>query len=108
MDQLWTDFLMKQAPVIVVLGLFCYFMYKHFTGQQDKKDITIKEKDMLLIETIKLKDAKIDEQSKSVMELYGRAIEAQNRNSEVQEQLLEIIKDTRESVRELNSKISSK
>jgi hypothetical protein len=63
---------------------------------------------MLLIETIKLKDAKIDEQSKSVMELYGRAIEAQNRNSEVQEQLLEIIKDTRESVRELNSKISSK
>jgi hypothetical protein len=105
MDQLWSDFLMKQAPVIVVLGLFCYFMYKHFTRQADKDGTTIKEKDALLIETIRLKDDKIEEQSKSVMELYGRAIEAQNRNSEVQEQLLEIIKETRESVRELNNKI---
>jgi hypothetical protein len=116
-SDLWGDFLMKQTPVIIVLGLFCYFMYKYFVSQQTSKETTIKEKDtliistirekdLLLIETVKVKDQKIDEQNKAVMELYGKAIEAQNKNTEVCEQLLEVLKDTRNDIRHLSEKIS--
>jgi hypothetical protein len=112
---IWGDFLMKQAPVIVVLGLMLYFSYKYFTSQQAAKDLlikekdtllitTIREKDELLISTVESKDQKIDEQNKAVMSLYGKAIEAQNRNSEVCEQLLEVLKETRDEVRQLRER----
>jgi hypothetical protein len=104
-QSIWSDFLMKQAPVIVVLGLCCYFMYKYFSAQQDKKDATIKEKDALFIATITAKDEKIEEHQKSVMDLYGKAIEAQNRSTAVQEQLLEVLKETKEDVNRLSDKI---
>jgi hypothetical protein len=104
-QSLWTDFLMKQAPVIIVLGLISYFMYKYFISQQDKKDATIKEKDALFIATITAKDEKIDEHQQAVMELYGKAIEAQNRGNMVQEQLLEVLKETKDEVNKLSDKI---
>jgi hypothetical protein len=102
---LWNDFLMKQAPVIIVLGLFCYFMYKYFITQQDKKDTTIKEKDALFISTIASKDQKIEEHQTKVMELYGKAIEAQNKGNLVQEQLLEVLKETKDDINKLSDKI---
>jgi hypothetical protein len=115
---IWGDFLMKQAPVIIVLGLGIYFLYKYFVSQIKSKDeiikekdalliATIKEKDELLISTMKAKDEKIDHQTKAVMELYGRAVEAQNRNSDVCEQLLEVLKETRDEIREVKQKIAA-
>jgi F0F1-type ATP synthase membrane subunit b/b' len=44
--QIIQDFLLKQLPVIVVLGFFCYFMYKYFTGVINTKDVLIREKDV--------------------------------------------------------------
>jgi hypothetical protein len=91
---IWADFLMKQAPVIIVLGLFCYKMYTYFIAQQDRKDATIASK-----------DNKIEEHQQKVMELYGNAIEAQNKGNLVQEQLLEVLKETKEDVKHLSDKI---
>lgn len=95
---IWNDFLIKQAPVIVVLGLFCYFMYKYFIQQQNKKDETIKEKDKLLVDTIQ-------RNQDSLTELLTKSTEAINRNSSVQEQLVDLIKETRDEVNALGGKI---
>lgn len=43
MEQILLDFLLKQLPVIVVLGIFCYFMYKYFTKVIDAKDAIISD-----------------------------------------------------------------
>lgn len=45
MDKILQDFLFKQMPVIVVLGLFCFFMYKYFTKVIDDQQELIREKD---------------------------------------------------------------
>lgn len=93
---LMNDFLMKQAPVIVVLLGGMWLMYKYFTTQQDKKDLIIAAK-----------DEKLEEHQKDVRDLYGKAIEAQNRGNQVQEQLLEVLKETKEDVNELSKRIRS-
>lgn len=86
-QSIWTDFVAKQAPIVIVLAIFCYGMYKFFTGQLKARDAIIREK-----------DKNITDQNAKVMDLYGRAIEAQNRSTLISEQLLD-------SVNKLNDKI---
>ena len=93
-QSIWTDFVAKQAPVIIVLAIFCYGMYKYFIQQQNKKD-----------EIIKAKDDRIDEQQDKVMDLYGKAVESQNRGNVIQEQLLAVLKETKEEINKLSDKI---
>ena len=44
-SQIIQDFLLKQLPVIVVLGLLCFFMYKYFTGVIDSMNERLIKKD---------------------------------------------------------------
>lgn len=73
--------------MVIILAIFCYGMYKFFTAQITKKDSIIQEK-----------DKNISDQNSKVMDLYGKAIEAQNRSTLISEQLLE-------SVNRLNDKV---
>lgn len=93
-QSIWTDFVAKQAPVIIVLLVGMFGMYKYFVAQQNKKDAIISDK-----------DRKLEEQSARVMDLYGKAIESQNRGTLVQERLLEVLKDTQDDINRLNDKI---
>ena len=95
-SELWS-YLVQQVPVVVVLGVFCWFLYKLIL----KRDATIKEKDILL-----------EKDRGQMMELYGKAIEAQNkttealnRSNEIQLQLIELIKDTKDDVGNLRELI---
>ncbi len=96
---LWS-YLLQQVPVVVVLGVFCFFLYKLIL----KRDAIIKEK-----------DEQLAQDRKEVMELYGEAIksanrttEALNRTSETQVQLIELIKDVREDIMDLRELIHNK
>lgn len=96
---LWS-YLVQQVPVVVVLGVFCVFLYKLII----KRDATIKEKDGLL-----------EKDRNQMMDLYGKAIEAQNktadalnRSNEIQLQLIELIKDTKDDVSDLRDLIYNK
>lgn len=71
MEQFWFDFISKQLPVIVVLGFFCYAMYKYFIAVVEDKD-----------EKIESKDKKIEELNSKLLELTVKCIEAINRNTE--------------------------
>lgn len=93
---LWS-YLVQQVPVVVVLGIFCWFLYKLIL----KRDITIKDKDVLL-----------EQSRKEVMNLYGEAIKSQNkmtealnRGNEIQLQLIELIKDVQTDVDHLKELI---
>lgn len=86
-QSIWNDFLMKQAPTIVVLGLFCYGMYKFFTAQQDKKD-----------QLIATKDTELREQTKEVKDLYGKSIETNTKTNIILEQLLDIQKEIKSEI----------
>lgn len=88
---LWSYFA-QQAPVVAVLGLFCWFLYKLIL----KRDETIKEKDLLL-----------QQDGKDTRFLYGEAIKAQNkttealnRNNEIQLQLMELMKDVKRDIKD--------
>ena len=80
MENAWFEFLTKQAPVIIVLGLGVYAMYKYFVAEATKKDAIIA-----------LKDDHIQGQNEEVMHLYKMAIEAQTKSIQVQEQLIDLI-----------------
>ena len=89
---LWS-YLVQQVPVVVVLGVFCWFLYKLIL----KRDATIKEKDILL-----------ERDRAEMMSLYGEAIKAQNktaetlnRSNDIQLQLMELIKDVRDDIQDL-------
>ena len=94
MEVLWNDFLVKQAAVIVVLGLVVYFMYKYFVAESAKKDGIIAAKDL-----------HIEEQNKEVMLLYKMAIETQTKSIQLQEQLIDLIKEVKNDIHELHKKI---
>ena len=98
------DIMDKSLTVAILLGVL-YFLYKYHSAQQDKKDALLKEKELVFLSTIKEKDNRIDEQQKAMMELYGKAIEAQSKGNMIQEQLLDVLQRTREDVTRLSSKI---
>jgi hypothetical protein len=88
--QIWTDWLVNQSPIIVILIIVLYFGSRFFKEILAQRDLVITEK-----------DEKIENHSNKVMELYGKAIEAQTRNTEVQERLIEVIEETSKNVRDL-------
>ena len=62
--QIFYDFLIKQLPVIIVLSIFCYCMYKYFTQViKDQKD-------------------EIKDLHRQLLELTKQSIEAQNNSNE--------------------------
>jgi hypothetical protein len=91
MEQILTDFLFKQLPVIVVLGCLCYFMYKYFTKVISDMQVafskTIEEKDKM----IKDKDDEIKSLHRSVIEMTIRNNELTSRNNEVIGRLRDLI-----------------
>ena len=95
MDQIWIDLLSKQAPIILVLCLGSYGMYKYFTAQIAKAS-----------DANDAKDAIIQDQNAKVMALYGKAIEASTKATEVQEQLIDLIKETKADVKILSNQLS--
>lgn len=72
MEQFFMDFLTKQIPLVIVLGLFCLAMYKYFTAVIDKKDLAIEEK-----------DEEIKELHKEMRSLTIQCLDAFNKNSDV-------------------------
>lgn len=72
MENFWFDFLSKQLPVIVVLGIFCYGMYKYFIAVINKKDEIIEEK-----------DEEIKELHKQLLEMNAKCLQAIERNTAV-------------------------
>lgn len=86
-QSLWSDFLMKQAPVIVVLSVFCYGMYKFFTAMIAKKEAQIESKDV-----------QITAQTERCTDLYGKAIETNTKTNLLLEQLLDIQKEIKTDI----------
>lgn len=80
MDSDIRDILVKQSPIIVMLCVFLYFMYKYI---------------MLKNGIIEKKDTIIIEQQNRLMELYGDAVKSQNRLSTVIEELRKDIERNR-------------
>lgn len=78
--QIWADFLLKQLPVIVVLSIFCYCMYKYFTKTIEQKDASIKEK-----------DEEIKELHEKLLNVTKQCIEASNKNSDASNGLKDVI-----------------
>lgn len=62
----WTDVLMKQAPIVIVLCVGLYFMYKYFVAQITAKDALIASK-----------DTHIKEQNDKLIDLYADAVATQ-------------------------------
>lgn len=67
-QSIWSDFLIKQAPVIIVLAIFCYGMYKYLTRVISEKEAVIAAKDKrmeeLLEEHMNLQKQNIETYSK--------------------------------------------
>ena len=78
--QIFYDFLLKQLPVIVVLSIFCYCMYKYFTRVIEQKDRVISEKEQ-----------EIKELHECLLDVTRMSIEALNKNSEASNGLKEAI-----------------
>ena len=72
MEQFWFDFLSKQLPVIVVLGIFCYGMYKYFLAVVDKMDKKIEEQ-----------ENHIKELNEKLLDVTVKCMDAINRNTQV-------------------------
>lgn len=93
MEQFWLDFLTKQVPVVVILGIFSYAMYKYFTAVIQKKDDDfskiLDKKDVVILE----KEKEIKELHREVRELTIKCLEAFNRNTEAVHDLRETIRD---------------
>lgn len=91
MEQILTDFLFKQLPVIVVLGLLCYFMYKYFTkvinDMQTAFTKDIERKD----QTISKKDEEIKDLHKTIITMTITNNELTSKNNEVIGKLRELI-----------------
>jgi hypothetical protein len=91
MEQILTDFLFKQLPVIVVLGCLCYFMYKYFTkvisDMQTAFTTTVEAKDKLIRE----KDDEIKALHRSVIEMSIKNNELTSKNNEVIGRLRDLI-----------------
>jgi hypothetical protein len=86
-QSIWSDFLVNQAPSIVIIGVFCYGTYKYFTAQQEKKDNLIAQK-----------DSQIAAQTKEATDLYGKAIEAHTKSNMLQEQLMDLLKEIKTEI----------
>jgi Na+/H+ antiporter NhaB len=88
--QIWTDFLMNQAPVIIVVCIGIYAIYKHFTKTDAQKDLIIKEKDI-----------KLEEHYNRTTDLYAKAVEAIVIGSQINQRQIEVIEETSKNVRDL-------
>lgn len=71
METFWFDFLSKQLPVIVVLGIFCYGMYKYFIAVISKKDQIIEDK-----------DDEIKELHRQLLDLTTKCLQVIDRNTD--------------------------
>ena len=71
-------YLLQQAPVIVVLGLVCFGLYKALKARDAE---------------IRVKDTQLANERKELMELYGQAVQAQQRGNDIQLQLIAVIKE---------------
>lgn len=86
-------YLLQQAPVIVVLGVVCFGMYKAIKA----RDAVIKEK-----------DAQMATERKELMLLYGQAIAAQTKGNDIQLQLIAVIKELQLDVDKLRDAVHEK
>lgn len=71
MQSFWLEFLTKQVPVIVVLGFFCFGMYKYFIAVIEKKDVLLDNK-----------DAQIKELHEKLMAAFIKNTEAYLKNAD--------------------------
>jgi hypothetical protein len=92
------DFLFKQAPVIAVLGLGLFFMYRYFTGLLNKKEEALMEKDKLYLDTIK-------EDKNLIIELHTKTLASIDSNTKVQERMIDMIDELKDEVVRLREKI---
>lgn len=86
-------YLLQQAPVIVVLGVVCFGMYKAIKA----RDAVIKEK-----------DSQMATERKELMALYGQAIAAQTKGNDIQLQLIAVIKELQLDVDKLRDAVHEK
>lgn len=85
-QSIWSDFFMKQAPVIIVLSLFCYFMYKYLTGVIAAKEVIIQAK-----------DKRMEELLEEYMELQKLAIESYLKLTNILQTVFDEVKQIRNS-----------
>ena len=82
METFWLDFLTKQMPVIVVLGIALYVDRKYFTEAIIKKD-----------EIIEAKEEEIRDLNKKLLELTKNFLTAFNKNTDVLDDIRDLIKN---------------
>lgn len=72
MDQTWSDFLLKQVPVVAVLGYFCYWLTSYFIKVVNSKD-----------ERLLHKDVEIKELNNKLLEVTGRYLQSTEKNNDL-------------------------
>lgn len=97
-NPIWS-YIIGQAPVVVVLALLVYYMFKFFTTQMQELNSRWETREMKWKEEMAAKDAKLEDLHERMIEITKIAIETQ---TAIMSKLNEVLKDIKSRTEKLN------